>query len=286
MTVTAPPIRLGYITNGLTNHRLLDAIDLLSECGYDGVAITLDHHHLDPFAPDLAHQLALISARLDRYGLGVVVETGARYLLSAREKHQPTLLSTDGRERRLDLLRRAIVIGAELGAEAVSFWSGTPEPGVPFATSWDRLLSGCSELVDAADRDGVRLGFEPEPGMLVDRLSGYEKLLAELGSPVTLGLTLDIGHCQCLEDEPIEACVRGHANQLAQVHIEDMRRGVHDHLFFGEGEIDFPPVFDALRDVGYRGLVSVELSRHSHDAHAVVPEAERFLRLAADRAAP
>ena len=29
---------------------------------------------------------------------------------------------------------------------------------------------------------------------------------------------------------------------LWNVHIEDMRTGVHDHLMFGEGEIDFAEV--------------------------------------------
>ena len=45
-----------------------------------------------------------------------------------------------------------------------------------------------------------------------------------------------------------------------------MRRGVHEHLEFGTGEIDFPPVLRALDEVGYRGLVAVELPRHSHAA--------------------
>ncbi|MCA9254577.1 MAG: sugar phosphate isomerase/epimerase, partial [Phycisphaerales bacterium] len=43
-------------------------------------------------------------------------------------------------------------------------------------------------------------------------------------------------------------------------------RGVHAHLPIGEGDMDFPPIFRALRDVGYPGPVNVELSRHSHDA--------------------
>ena len=34
---------LGYNTNGLAHHDLLDAIALLAEIGYRGVAITLDH---------------------------------------------------------------------------------------------------------------------------------------------------------------------------------------------------------------------------------------------------
>ena len=55
--------------------------------------------------------------------------------------------------------------------------------------------------------------------------------------------------------------------RLVHVQIEDMRRGVHEHLDFGDGEIDFPPVLSALAEIGYRGLVCVELSRHSHTAH-------------------
>jgi sugar phosphate isomerase/epimerase len=93
-------------------------------------------------------------------------------------------------------------------------------------------------------------------------------------------LTLDIGHCQCLETEPIEECVRRGGDRLVHVQIEDMRRGVHEHLDFGDGEIDFPPVLAALAEMGYRGLVCVELSRHSHTAHTTVPRAIGFLRQA------
>ena len=42
-------LRYGYITNGLADHTLEQGIDLLAEAGYQGIGITLDHHHLDPF---------------------------------------------------------------------------------------------------------------------------------------------------------------------------------------------------------------------------------------------
>ena len=57
-----------------------------------------------------------------------------------------------------------------------------------------------------------------------------------------------------------------------------MRRGVHEHLMFGEGEIDFGPVLAALREIGYEGGVHVELSRHSHDAVETARRALRYLR--------
>ena len=62
------------------------------------------------------------------------------------------------------------------------------------------------------------------------------------------------------------------------VHLEDMRAGRHEHLMFGEGEIDFPPVLRTLAEVGYTGGVYVELSRHSHEGPAAARRAFEFLR--------
>ncbi|TVT48885.1 sugar phosphate isomerase/epimerase [Amycolatopsis rhizosphaerae] len=277
--------RFGYGTNGFANHRLGDALRVLADLGYHGVALTLDHQHLDPFGADLPRRVAAVAADLDRLGLAVVVETGARYLLDPWHKHAPTLLGP-GRERRISFLRRAVEIAAELGAEAVSFWSGVKPDDLPGATAWDRLTAGCAAVLETAERHGVRLGFEPEPGMLVSDLDGYETLAARLGEPERFGLTLDIGHCRCNEYAPVPDCVRRAAPRLVNVQIDDMRRGVHEHLEFGAGEIDFPPVLDALGSVGYRGLVSVELPRDSHAAPAIARESLAFLRQAAGIEAP
>ncbi|MGN9779371.1 sugar phosphate isomerase/epimerase family protein [Micromonospora sp. H33] len=284
-TATAQPQpRFGYGTNGFVNHRLDDALAVLADLGYQGVALTLDHDHLDPFAPDLAHRVTAVRRQLDALGLAVVVETGARYLLDPWHKHSPTLLD-DNAELRLEFLRRAVAIGADLGAEAVSFWAGVRPPDVDPTRAWDRLVAGCAEVVAAADAAGVRLGFEPEPGMLVEDIAGWRRLHRALGEPTAFGITLDIGHCRCLEPLPVPECVAEVAEHLVNVQIDDMRRGVHEHLEFGEGEIDFPPVLDALTDAGYQGLVAVELPRHSHAAPTVARRSLDFLRAAAERTA-
>jgi L-ribulose-5-phosphate 3-epimerase len=278
-------LRFAYNTNGLANHRLEDALRLLADCGYDGVALTLDHHHLDPFSQDLTRQLGALRRCLDDLGLAVVIETGARFLLDPRRKHEPTLLSDRGRDLRIDFLRRAIDIAAALDAEAMSFWSGVRPLNVDLRLAWRRLIDGCAVVLEAAEERGVALGFEPEPGHLVDRLDRYDRLVAALGNPNRLRLTLDVGHCLCVEDEPIPVRIFERGEQLVNVHIEDMRRGVHEHLDFGEGEIAFSPVLESFSEVGYRGLVSVELSRHSHAAHIAVPRAIGFLRKAARKGA-
>jgi sugar phosphate isomerase/epimerase len=270
-------LRFGYGTNGFANHRLTDALAVLADLGYEGVALTLDHHHLDPYAEGLARQVAATAARLDELGLAVVVETGARYLLDPRRKHAPTLMD-DERGLRLDFLYRAVAIGADLGAQAVSFWAGVRPAGVDAATAWERMVAGCAHVADAAERAGVTLGFEPEPGMLVQTIADWFRLRAALGAPPAFGITLDIGHCRCLEPASVPQCVAQVSQHLVNVQIDDMRRGVHEHLEFGAGEIEVPPVLRALAASGYRGLVAVELPRHSHAAPTVAAQSLAFLR--------
>ena len=276
-------LRFGYGTNGFANHRLRDALAVLADLGYEGVALTLDHDHLDPFGPDLSRRVTRAADLLRDHDLAVVIETGARYLLDPWRKHAPTLLHDD-RAVRLDFLRRAVAIGAELGAEAVSFWAGIRPPDVDATTAWRRLVDGCARTVDAAMAAGVTLGFEPEPGMLVPDIAAWQRLHADLGRPATFGMTLDIGHCRAVEPLDVPDCVALAAAHLVNVQIEDMRRGVHEHLEFGAGEIDFPPVLRALIDSGYHGLVSVELPRHSHAAPDTARRSLTFLHEAEIRA--
>ncbi|WP_221357068.1 sugar phosphate isomerase/epimerase family protein [Streptomyces beigongshangae] len=294
------PLRFSYGTNGLTDLRLDDALSLLADLGYDGVGLTLDHMHLDPFAPDLAARTRRLARRLDGLGLGVTLETGARYVLDPRRKHGPSLLDPDPeqRARRVDLLVRAVRIAEEVGAHAVHCFSGVL-PKKPSGTAhgrdaenaedtenaeeaaWKRLAEALAPVVDAATAAGIPLAVEPEPGHLLATLDDFHRLRTSLGSPDALGLTLDIGHCQCLEPRSPADCVREAAPWLRHVQIEDMRRGVHEHLPFGDGEIDFPPVLEALAATGYRGLVSVELPRHSHAGPQLAQQSLPFLRQAA-----
>jgi sugar phosphate isomerase/epimerase len=261
----------------LSDHRLEHALELLAENGYSGVALTLDHIHFDPLAPRLRARAARLRSELDALGLDAVVETGARFVLDPRRKHFPTLLS-DGRLRRVDLLCRAVDIAVELGAPVVSMWSGIAPEGEPRELSWDLLVDGCERVLTHAENHGITLAFEPEPGMLVETLADYELLQERLGRPPALGLTLDIGHIVCLEPMSVSDCVRRGAPTLAHVHIEDMKRGVHEHLLFGDGELDLDEALGVLTEIGYDGLVAVELSRHSHAAHETVPGAMAALR--------
>ncbi len=270
---------LGYNTNGLAHHPLDAAIDLLAEIGYQGVAITIDHHALSPFDSNGPTQLADVARRLEKHRMRCAIETGARFILDPFRKHEPTLLSPQqsDRRRRIEFYRHALHCAAELRADCVSLWSGAappqPEPRENLLT---RLCDALSEVLAEAERLSLPLALEPEPGMLVATLADFDQLRRRLPHPL-LRCTVDIGHLWCQDETPLDAVIAAHADQIANVHIEDMRRGRHEHLMFGEGEIDFPSVLHALKRSGYQAGVYVELSRHSHEGPTAARRAREVL---------
>jgi sugar phosphate isomerase/epimerase len=272
------PLRYAYNTNGLAHHRLEDALDLLAGAGYAGVGLTLDVQHLDPYRATPS-RVRDVRRRLESLGLACVVETGARFLLDPARKHWPTLLSRERSEVRRDFLERAIGIAADLGAPVVSTWSGASDPGTDREGNLARLAEALDGLCGKAEAAGVAIGFEPEPGMFVDTLALWRDLRARVPHP-RLGLTLDLGHVLCEPGGDPAAAVAAHAGDLVNVQVEDMKRGVHEHLPFGKGDLDLPGCLRALREAGYGGLVGVELSRDSHRAAESVRESIRALRAA------
>jgi sugar phosphate isomerase/epimerase len=278
---------LGYNTNGFAHHDPFAAVAILAETGFQSVAITLDHGPLNPFADPWPVNLKRLKDELKRLRLSSVIETGARFLLNPRIKHEPTLVSAsaEARQVRIDFLRRAVDAAAFLESDCVSLWSGIRRDTASDEETLERLAESLRPVLRHATDSNVILGFEPEPGMFIDTLKSYQRLLQWIDSP-HLKLTLDVGHLWCQGELPIADYVARWGERIVNVHIEDMRAGIHEHLMFGEGEMQFPPILAALAKTGYRGGLHVELSRHSHEAPTAAQKAYDFLKPLVDRACP
>jgi sugar phosphate isomerase/epimerase len=271
--------RFYYNSNGFAFHRLEDAARLLADLGYDGLALTPDVHHLDPLHATPA-EVETFGALCARLGLGVVIETGARFVLDPRRKHRPSLLDEPaGAAVRLQFLARCVDLAAALSAPVVSVWSGAGPAGTPQEVLAERLRGGLRRLCDHAAARGVRVGFEPEPGMWVETAARWPDVRDAVHHPA-LGLTLDVGHCLATGEGAPGDVIRAHAADLVVVQLDDHRPGVHEHLAFGDGDVDFQAVAAALAEAGYDGPLEVELSRHSAAAPETARASLAFLRAA------
>lgn len=201
-------------------------------------------------------------------------------MLDPRRKHEPTLVSpeAEGRWLRVEFLARAVQVAQACNGEAVSFWAGVPRAEVSGESAASYLREGLAMLLDRISPDStVSLALEPEPGMLVETVDDYVVWKQRFGR---LSLALDTGHCLVSNDRDPAGAVQEFVHDLGTVTVEDMRRGVHDHLPFGEGDMNIPAVLHALREVQFQRLVCVELSRDSHRAHTMVPQALAYLKRA------
>jgi sugar phosphate isomerase/epimerase len=257
------PFTVGYGTNGFGDHTLGDTVAVLRHHGYAGLALTLGFQHLDPFAPDWATRADAVRELIGDWRL--VIETGTRFLLDPFVKHRPTLVDKDAGPR-LAFLHRAVEIAARTGADCVSMWSGTVPAGDDPAGCWNRLTERMHTVLQQADAAGVTVAFEPEPGMLIETVGDALELRDRLGNPDHLGLTVDLGHCVAVEPEGVVGALRQTGGLLRNVQVDDMLPGVHEHLELGTGELDLSAALRTLLDIGYTGLIALELPRHSHDA--------------------
>lgn len=269
-------VLLGYNSNGFAHHRLEDALPWLAELGYRAVALTPDVPHLDPARMSMA-EVRRIGALCASLGLSVVLESGARFALDPRRKHRPNLLELEDAWRaRLEYLQRLLEWCPELGSQVLSFWSGALPEGQTGAGAADRLHAAADALAPVAERLGVRLALEPEPGHFVATLDDFS-VLAE----PRFALMLDVGHLLANDHSSPSAAIAAFGARIAGVQLDDARRGVHEHLAPGAGELDWPEVARACASLPGEITACFELSRDSHRFHEIAPEALARWRSAA-----
>lgn len=269
---------IGYSTNGLAFHDPMEALQLLADTGYKSVAITIDHCWLHPKNEERFEQLKTIKQFLDKNEIRSVVEAGASYALDPYRKHWPNLLDgTDANsDRRIEFLKYCIDTAVFLESDCVSLTSGYKPADHSFQQSLDRLAENLRRVLAYAEEQKVDIGFEHEPGMLIDTTGRFERLI-HLVESSRLKMTLNIGHLFCLSEVPLVEFIERWQDRIVNIHIADMCAGVHDPLMFGDGQIYFPPVIESLIEIGYEGAMHVELYRHNHNAAETVRESFKFL---------
>ncbi len=184
------------------------------------------------------------------------------------------------RNRRVDFYRKCVDVAAHIGAPVVSLWSGAAEAGTSDSDEalYHRLVDGLQPVVEYAKTVDVTICFEPEPGMFIERVDQYHTLKRHgAGVLDALRMTLDVGHCLVTQEVTPEQAILENAEEIAHVHLDDIKDHVHEHIMFGQGDLDLPSVLRALGKVSFSGMAAVELSRDSHRGAWAAKEALRRL---------
>ena len=222
-----------------------DACRKAAELGFDGVEI------FPPSAEALKAQDA--KRLLNRHGLKLAaVGTGAGWVVNRLRLTDPDPARRAAAER---FVRSTIDAAGELGAPAiVGSMQGRWGDDVDRETALGLLALALGDLGEHARRHGVPLIYEPlnrYETNLVNDVAGGVKLLQAAGSD-NVKLLADLFHMN-IEEADIARAIRAAGHHVGHVHLADSNRRPA-----GSGHIDFAPIAEALRQIGYKGYVSAE----------------------------
>ncbi len=200
--------------------------------------------------------------------------------------HTPHDLSSGDKAKRAAAVedwRKAVEVGAELGTLIVNMVSSHPfamrdaieiprittKPlvqqyatrNVPRGVDWDEnfrdyveAMRQCAEICGKA---GVKLSVEPHPGRYLANHDGALRLIEHVDHPA-MGVNFDPSHTFPCGDFPNITVYRLNRH-IIHLHVSDNDGVTNVHWRPGEGKIDWVAMLQALKDIGYDDVISIEL---------------------------
>jgi sugar phosphate isomerase/epimerase len=262
-------MHLAFSSNAYLRFPFAEAARRVAAVGYSGIEIMADVPHAWP-AYLLPEDKRAIRAAVEENHL--TISNINAFMMHAlddpRQKYwHPSWIEPDRHYRRIRVehTKKALTLAKELGATCI-----TTEPGGPVesGTSWSAALRLFVEelkpVADHAEREGILLLVEPEPGLLIESANQFEEFMSHIDSSA-VALNFDVGHFYCVGDEPAPTLHRL-AKYIRHIHLEDIAADrVHAHLIPGDGAIDLAGTLQAIEAIGYTGWVTVELYPYADD---------------------
>ena len=224
--------------------RLFPVLEQIKSCGYDGVEIPI--FNTDPTAWESWRK------KLDELQLSRVAVT-----INGPDAHQ---ISSDAAMRKSTLERNklaldcAAVLGSELLTGPFHSALGVFTGKASTAQERDWAKENLYQLADYAKQYGIVLGLEylnRFESYLVTTTDELIQLVDEINHP-NCKLMFDSFHAN-IEEQNMAAAIQRMGNRLVHVQLSENDRGI-----LGRGHVDFSAILNALDQIGYSGMVSVE----------------------------
>ena len=234
------------------------ALAMTHECGYTGWEIA-------PFTIEAtagqisASRRAELAKQITSSGVEVV---GLHWLLAKTEGFHLTTKDVAVRNRTASYLGELAQLCRDLGGDLMVL--GSPlQRNFPADMTHDEAAKNAASVLEKVlpilEANRVTIALEPlgpAEGNFWNHASQTVEVIEQLASP-WIRLHLDV-KAMSSEGIPIPQIIHDNAKHMAHFHANDPNR-----LGPGMGDVDFVPIFDALKDVNYDGWVSVEVFDYS-----------------------
>lgn len=252
--------------------KLETALAHAKESGYD--AIEIAPFTLAPTAYDVtAKQRGEIRNKIEDAELDVV---GLHWLLAKTEGFYLTTPDDDVRQKTSDYFCELARLCRDLGGKIMVL--GSPQqrnllPGVSESEAMKLAADCIRKAMPTLEQCNITLALEPLGPAEGDFLNTAEKgleLMDLIDSP-NCQIHLDV-KAMSAEDKPIPQIIHETHPHIAHFHANDPnKRGP------GMGDVDFVPIFQALKEVGYNGWVSVEVFDYEPGIESLVKDSIAYM---------
>ncbi len=249
------------------------ALRFARDCGYTGIEFAPFTLGADAtqVSPATRRQICEL---LEEYQLEAV---GLHWLLAKTEGYYLTSPDVETRRRTTDYFVALAQLCRDLGGHLLVL--GSPQqrnllPGVNHDQAMDYAADVLAGALSAMVECNVTLALEPlgpTEGDFIRTAASAIQLARRLDSP-HVQLHLDV-KAMSSESKPIPEIIVDSADYLVHFHANDPnKRGP------GMGDVDFVPIFGALKQINYQGWVSVEVFDYEPGIERLARESIQYMR--------
>jgi sugar phosphate isomerase/epimerase len=244
-----------------------------ADIGYQAVEIapfTLAPHVTDlPVSERSRIRNMAARAGLDICGIHwVLVQTEGMHLThpDPAVRHRTSRYLSDLVEFCSDVGGRTVVLGSPKQRHR--------QEDVTPAQAWDWAVDTLRGGLKRAEERGIIFCIEPLAPTETNFLNTAEETVGFAASfaSSSMKIVLDV-NAMCSESKPIPQIIRESWPHVAHFHANDPNRKGP-----GFGDVQFPPILGALREVGYDGYVSVEVFDFEEGPEAIATRSLKYLR--------
>lgn len=244
---------------------LATLLPAIAKAGFHGVEPTFVEGALpSPTVADPRRSARELAARCSDLGLRIPSMRGGRVPWWSI----PSVVAKD-REIALDHTRRALEALAVMGGSVLLIVPGERSPEVDYFTHWRRVVEYGRAAGEIARSFGMRIGLENVEAAFPTSLRDWRELIDEIDDP-GVGIYFDVGNVLWLGFGYPEEWIRHLAGRIVQLHFKDARFRLAGATLHSEihqllnGDVNWPGVMAAVREIAYEGWISVEPEAYRH----------------------
>ena len=237
-----------------------ESLELAKKAGFDGVELALNESGVASLE-STESDLLKIRKMAEDTGLELYSVASGLYWDYQLTDNDPKV-----RSKARDIVKKQIDMAQILGCDSCLVIPGTvcadfinPNYVVDYETVYNRSLEALTELKSYAEAAKVNIGLENVWNKFLTSPIEMRDFIDKIDSPY-VGSYLDIGNV--LYNGFPEHWVRILGNRIKKVHFKDYRKeagALHGFVDLLAGDVNYPAVMDAFREVGYDGWVTAEM---------------------------